>query len=80
MWTDTKLKKIYGWQINTWKDAQHYQLSGKHKLKPQSREFPGSPVVRTAHFHCQGPRFNPGQRTKILHDQKTDHIKTLLAT
>ena len=22
-------------------------------------EFPGSPVVRTLHFHCQGPRFNP---------------------
>ena len=20
--------------------------------------FPGDPVVRTQHFHCQGPRFN----------------------
>ena len=24
-----------------------------------SREFPGSPVVRTQHFDCQGPRFKP---------------------
>ena len=23
------------------------------------REFPGSPVVRTLHFHCWGPRFDP---------------------
>ena len=22
------------------------------------REFPGSPVVRTPHFHCQGPWFD----------------------
>ena len=24
-----------------------------------SREFPGSPVVRTPFSHCQGPGFNP---------------------
>ena len=28
-------KKIYGRQINTWADAQHYQSLGKCKLKPQ---------------------------------------------
>ena len=22
-------------------------------------EFPGAPVVRTPHFHCTGPGFNP---------------------
>ena len=22
-------------------------------------EFPGGPVVRTPHFHCRGPQFNP---------------------
>ena len=22
-------------------------------------DFPGGPVVRTLHFHCQGPGFNP---------------------
>ena len=31
----------------------------------QVREFPGSPVVRTLHSHCWGPRFNPYQETKI---------------
>ena len=24
-----------------------------------SQEFPGGPVVRTAHFHCRGHEFNP---------------------
>ena len=31
-----------------------------------SREFPGSPVVRTLHFHCEGPGSIPGRGTKIL--------------
>ena len=31
-----------------------------------SREFPGSPVVRTWSFHCQGLGSVPGQGTKIL--------------
>ena len=25
----------------------------------QLREFPGGPVVRTTHFHCSGPGFDP---------------------
>ena len=29
------------------------------------REFLGGPVVRTRHFHCQGPGSIPGQGTKI---------------
>ena len=28
-------------------------------------EFPGSPVVRTRHFHCWGPGSIPGWGTKI---------------
>ena len=28
-------------------------------LKPLIWEFPGGPVVRTPHFECQGPEFNP---------------------
>ena len=30
-----------------------------------SWEIPGSPVVKTLHFHCQRPEFNPWSRTKI---------------
>ena len=30
------------------------------------REFPGSPVVRTQCFHCQGPGSIPDRGTKIL--------------
>ena len=29
------------------------------------QEFPGSPVVRTQHFHCRGPVSIPGQGSKI---------------
>ena len=28
-------------------------------LKVLSRDFPGSPVVRTQRVRCQGPRFDP---------------------
>ena len=30
-----------------------------YSLKIKLREFPGGPVVRTPHFHCQGPGFSP---------------------
>ena len=33
----------------------HYKLG---------REFPGSPVVRTSPFYCQGPRFDPWPENK----------------
>lgn len=28
-------------------------------IKRQYRNFPSSPAVRTPHFDCRGPRFNP---------------------
>ena len=36
------------------------------KLKSFCREFPGSPVVMTQHFHCQSSGLVPGQGAKIL--------------
>ena len=30
-----QIKKIYDWQINTWKDVQYNSSLGKYKLKPQ---------------------------------------------
>ena len=36
-----------------------------HPMKNQSRELPGSEVVRTGHFHCCRPRFNLWLGTKI---------------
>ena len=35
-------------------------------------EFPGSPVVRTPHSHCWGPKFNPGWGTKIIQAAQCD--------
>ena len=32
----------------------------------KGREFPRSPVVRTRHFHCGGPRFNPWKGTRTI--------------
>ena len=29
------------------------------KKEKRIKEFPGSSVVRSLNFHCQGPRFNP---------------------
>ena len=39
------------------------------------REFPGSPVVKTWHFHCQGLGLIPGQGTKILQAEWQDQKK-----
>ena len=43
-------------------------------FKKLETEFPGGPVVRTLHFHCQGLGSIPGWGTKILqalkHNQK----------
>ena len=42
---------------------------GKLPVKGGDVDFPGSPVVKTPHFHCTGHRFtgSPGQRSKIPH-------------
>ena len=34
IWADTSLKKIYRWQISTWKHVQYHWSLGKCKLKP----------------------------------------------
>lgn len=33
--------------------------------KSYNWEFPGSPVIKTLHFHCRGPGTIPGRGTKI---------------
>ena len=38
-------------------------------LRMVYREFPGGPVVRTAHFHCRAPHSIPGRGTKISQDE-----------
>ena len=40
-------------------------ITEHHLKKPCSWEFPGHPVVRTQHFHCCGPKFDPWLGTKI---------------
>ena len=35
MWTGILLKKIYRWQISTWRGTQHHISSGNCKLKQQ---------------------------------------------
>ena len=34
------------------------RIEQRHR-KQMLREFPGGPVVRTSHSHCQWPRFHP---------------------
>ena len=40
------------------------------KEKKEKREFPGSSMVRTLHFHSEGLGLIPDQGTKILHAKK----------
>ena len=34
-------------------------ISIKLFLKNKLKEFPGGSVVKTLHFYCRGPKFNP---------------------
>ena len=47
----SSLTIIFNWAITHIKLFTH--------LKCTNQEFPGSPVVRALHSHCQGSRFNP---------------------
>ena len=53
------------------KERQHL---ASHQRQSDTKEFPGSPVVRTWHFHCQVLGSIPVRGTKIpiamLHNQK----------
>ena len=40
------------------------------RARDESGEFPGSPVVRTQHSHCQGCRFNPSKELRPRQGQK----------
>ena len=42
-----------------------YRQCSLRKRDSQPREFPGVPVVRTQHFHCQGPGSIPASETKM---------------
>lgn len=57
--------------------AEYYTAITRSKTE-LSGEFPGCSVVGTLCFHCQGPGFNPGQRTGISQvasqSQKTKQI------
>ena len=43
-----------------------YKTSPLLQRKGPPQEFPGSPVVKTPHFHCRVYRLHPGWGTKIL--------------
>ena len=43
---------------------KYYDTKQKEYIKNMLK-FPGSLVVRTWHFHCQGLGFIPGQGTKM---------------
>ena len=56
-----------------------------NSIKTDSWEIPGSPVVRTSHFHCRGSGSIPGWGAKIPSRQKgkkkkkTNSVKQVLA-
>ena len=59
-----------------WSCRVRHDLATKQQQHPW--KFPGSPVVRTSHFHCQGPGFNLGQGTKIPQAARCDQNKKII--
>ena len=47
----------------------------KARLKTQSREFPGSPVVRTQCFCCRGPGSIPGPESHSMWQKNNKNLK-----
>ena len=41
----------------------------------EERDFPGGPVVRTQHYHCQGPCSIPGQELRSFKPHGTAEKK-----
>ena len=52
--------------LETFNSIPCHDYRAKSLLKSVIREFPGSPVVRTQHFHCWGPGSIPSLEAKIL--------------
>ena len=50
---------------------------GKHPIC-QDRDFPGSPAVKTPHFHCWGHEFNPGWENGDLTCSSTAKNQSIL--
>ena len=50
-------------------------MSQRTRKKKKKKEFPGSPAVRTRHFHCQDPGQIPGWGTKIPQAHNMTKIK-----
>ena len=42
-----------------WGDLRSFCLYNEQLSRKRNREFPGGPMVRTLHFHCQRPGFSP---------------------
>ena len=60
------------WYI-TWSPTSKWETA----FQNTSRDFPGSPVVNTLHFHCRGHASNPpGGGTKIPHSVLPKQNKT----
>lgn len=68
---DTSTKKSCGWQINTWKDVQNHQPSGKCKLKLRHICFK-SRIKRTDYAKCQQGHAEAGTLPHCWWECKTE--------
>ena len=60
---------------NIYYTVSNTQSPLNHAKNEVSREFFGSPVVRTWHFHFWGPGLIPGRGTKIPQDVRHSRKK-----
>ena len=73
LWSWLRCLKAAASRLALWRATQKWRQALQAELGPvtnicirliycplkRQRELPGSPVVRTRHFHCQRPGFNP---------------------
>ena len=70
------------WKMNRCEETEGRKSSEKalviqvgYIFKICSRDFPGSPVVKTLHSSARGTGLIPGQGTKIPHASQPKNIK-----
>ena len=78
---NTLFNKVFG---ENEKRVFYFYLKTEGTFPQYFWEFPGSPVVRTRHFHCLGWSSVPGQGTKIpqaiQHSQKKKKERNLFSS
>ena len=59
MLPDTGMVKVLFIEGNLMKTTAEMTVIHQGCKSRDTRAFPGSPAIKTSHFHCRGPGFDP---------------------